>query len=91
MKGPPGIADVLGSGWARVTGSVGTWARWALLLLKAASRTQCAPAACLPTAEASPPSPCPWSRKYARRNIFPIWALGLYRRAVLLGEDITHK
>ncbi len=25
-----------------------------------------------------------------RRNIFPIWALGLYRRAVLLGEDISH-
>jgi len=23
------------------------------------------------------------------RNIFPIWALGLYRRAVLLGEDIN--
>ncbi len=24
------------------------------------------------------------------RNIFPIWALGVYRRAVLLGEPITH-
>ena len=48
-------------------------------------------AACLPAAVAPPLSPSPWSLKYARRNIFPIWALGMYRRAVLLGEDITHK
>lgn len=25
----------------------------------------------------------------ARRNIFPIWALGMYRRVVLMGEDVS--